>query len=82
MGKFLKEGAHSYLNRALTLKLVPLVVPHFSLHRKKPDAPQGIKGAFSAAFDALSFLSRTIIISERRAPLSFVVPLVIIVCNC
>ena len=57
MGKFLKEGAHSYLNRALTLKLVPLVVPHFS-HRKKHfknDAPQGIKGAFSAAFDALSF---------------------------
>ena len=24
MGKFLKEGAHSYLNKALTLKLVPL----------------------------------------------------------
>ena len=24
MGKFLKEGAHLYLNRALTLKLMPL----------------------------------------------------------
>ena len=84
MGKFLKEGALSYLNRALNLKLVPLVVPHFS-HREKNDAPQhaqGIKCAFSAAFDALSFSSRTIIISERRAPLSFVVPLVIIVCTC
>ena len=59
MGKFLKEGAHSYLNRALTLKLVPLVVPHFC-HReeknRKNDAPQGVKGAFSAAFDALSFI--------------------------
>ena len=29
VGKFLKEGAHSCLNRALNLKLVPLVVPHY-----------------------------------------------------
>ena len=56
MGKFLEEGAHSYLNRALTLKLVPLVVPTFLIETKnKHDAPQGIKRAFSAAFDALSF---------------------------
>ena len=39
VGKFLKEGAHSCLNRALTLKLVPLGTaepgqPHFS-HREK-----------------------------------------------
>ena len=26
---------HSYLNRALTLKLVPLVRPHFSYREKK-----------------------------------------------
>ena len=26
---WIKEGAHSYLNRALTLKVVPLVVPTF-----------------------------------------------------
>ena len=75
MGKFLKEGPHSYLNMALNLKLVPLVVPHFSHREKKHVAPSRIKCAFS-------FLLRTIIISERRAPLSFVVPLVIIVCNC
>ena len=42
MGKFLKEGAHSYLNRALTLsKLVPLGTaelgssPLFSYRKKK-----------------------------------------------
>ena len=35
-GKFLKEGAHWYLNRALTLILVPLVVPTFLIEKKKP----------------------------------------------
>ena len=35
MGKFLKKGAYSYLNRALTLRLVPLVIPHFSHIEKK-----------------------------------------------
>ena len=52
MGKFLREGAHSYLNRVLTLKLVHLGTaepgssPTFFIEKKrsKNDAPQWIKG--------------------------------------
>ena len=59
MGKFLKEGVNSYLNRALNLKLVPLVVPHFSHREKiiKNNALQGIKDAFSSFYqEQLLFL--------------------------
>ena len=35
-----------------------LLDPHFLIHKKniKNDAPQGIKGAFSAVFDTLAFI--------------------------
>ena len=69
------NGAYSYLNRALTLKLVPLGTaepgssPLFS---------------FSAVFDALSFSIKNnyYFFLKKNTP-SFVVSLVvIIVCNC
>ena len=55
------EGRGTFMpNRAMTLKLVPLGMA---------DAPQGIKGAFSAVFDALSKFNQTrriIFLKEER----------------
>ena len=42
--------------------------PHFS-YRKNPDALQGIKGAFSAVFDALSkFTQEQLFFIKKSAP--------------
>ena len=56
MGKFQKEGAHSYLDRALALKLVPLYSrPHFSHREKKPMPLIRDKRCIFCRIHALSF---------------------------